>query len=161
MKSVKGFTLIELMIVVAIIGILATISMPRYLDYIARTQVIRTVSELGAYRAAAEDHLMNGSLSLTSINLGYSQSSLTTELVISNTVSSGGVLAAPAQFNANGSGSLMVQLDSTTQKALPTVKGVIVNINRTAHGSWSCSVDITAPMAAGTWKPSYMPPGCD
>ena len=50
----KGFTLIELMIVVAIIGILAAIAIPQYQNYISKSQVSRVMSEVGSMRTAAE-----------------------------------------------------------------------------------------------------------
>jgi len=57
MKKQQGFTLIELMIVVAIIAILAAIAIPQYQNYVARSAVTRLVGETGALRTAIEDCL--------------------------------------------------------------------------------------------------------
>jgi len=60
MKSQKGFTLIELMIVVAIIGILAAIALPAYQDYTVRSRVSEGLSLASAAKVAVAENAASG-----------------------------------------------------------------------------------------------------
>jgi len=66
MKKVQqGFTLIELMIVVAIIGILAAVAIPAYQDYLGRAQAAEAPALLGGLKAPiAEQYSLTGSLTI-------------------------------------------------------------------------------------------------
>ena len=55
----SGFTLIEVMIVVGIIGILAAIAIPNYRDYVLRGQLVDATSALSAFRARMERHFQD------------------------------------------------------------------------------------------------------
>ena len=67
---------IELMIVVAIIGILAAIAIPQYQNYIAKSQVSRVMSETGSMKTVVEDCILNGKTASNACELGWTKSNL-------------------------------------------------------------------------------------
>ena len=70
-QSTKGFTLIELMIVVAIIGILAAIAIPAYQDYIARAQASEGISLASGLKGLVNDVYSQTGTCPTIAELGY------------------------------------------------------------------------------------------
>ena len=75
MKRIQqGFTLIELMIVVAIVGILAAIALPAYQDYIVRSKMSETVAAIAACKTSVAEYASTkGSVPATTILSGCSE----------------------------------------------------------------------------------------
>ena len=102
MKSMqKGFTLIELMIVVAIIGILAAVALPAYQDYTIRAKMSEVVLAASACRTTINEVYQSGSgTAPTANNWGCESTSAVSKYVASVTTDANGVVEVVAQgFN--------------------------------------------------------------
>lgn len=112
----KGFTLIELMIVVAIIGILAAIAVPAYQDYTIKSRVSEGAALVGAVRTAVDitfaDGVPLGSMYVTHASLGLSNAgSYNSKYVGKVSLRAGGVVAVsmkPEKSLGTASGKLLV-----------------------------------------------------
>ena len=136
----QGFTLIELMIVVAIVGILAAIAIPAYQDYTVRAKVTEGLSMADAAKTAiSESAITNGSFPSVASGATYFTSS-STKNVSGVAYTASGVLTV--QMNDSIGGSVANGADTFTLTGTLASGGV----------TWVC--------AAGTIAPKYLPANC-
>lgn len=145
MNMQKGFTLIELMIVVAIIGILAAIAIPAYSNYITRSQVTEAVNMAGGLKGPLQEYGADKSSwptlvgptatpSTTQINATLSGKYATVNSTIGGTFPAGTVIATMTSGKASG-----------TNLAYVTADG---------GASWDCTTTAT------TVDKKYLPQAC-
>lgn len=147
-RTEKGFTLVELMIVVSIIGIISSIAVPFYQRYVSKTHIARAMGETGALKNAYEDCLSNSKTSVGECDFGATSSqTLGFDSPISSTA------ATPLTSTLNTVALSMTGTISGTFGATAPSPLVAKTITwtRGANGGWTCSTTAAA---------MYAPPSC-
>jgi type IV pilus assembly protein PilA len=151
----KGFTLIELMIVIAIIGILAAIAIPQYQNYITKSQVSRVMGEAGNYKTAVEDCANSGKVtgatsSATTCNAG--DLGLTASNILGETVSVTGTNAKSpvVELLGTGAATIVATFGNSASAALKNPAKTLT-WTRSTEGNWTC---------ATTAEAKHTPSGC-
>lgn len=128
-SSSDGFTLIEIMVVVAIVGLLASFAAPIYQQYVARAQVADGVSLTQRVRAAVEEYIVEqGTFPTDPADLARYDVQLSSKYVTSiNLTPVAGTMA---------SGEIVTQFRSTNVSRL--IAGGSISYFRSPEGIWSC-----------------------
>lgn len=153
MNAQKGFTLIELMIVVAIIGILAAIAIPAYQDYTVRAKVSEGLSLASAAKSVVAENASNA------LPFGQGYDGVKTKNVDSIAIAQGTGVITVTYTAAAGAVS-----GANTLLLTPTYKATTAAATQTAlSGTATASTVPTGPIewvCSGTMPNKYLPANC-
>ena len=132
MRNGLGFTLIELMIVIAIISVIAAIVTPVYLNYVARSQVASVLVELNGARAqyelAISDNIANNAFTAENMGLSSAGSQRCTYIIYEPVAG----VSLPA-------------LECRLRNAVAVLSGESVFLDRQENGTWKCRTSLGIP----------------
>ncbi|MGL6001272.1 MAG: pilin [Plesiomonas sp.] len=142
-KMKQGFTLIELMIVVAVIGVLAAIAIPQYQNYVAKAEIGAALSTVASMKTNAEDYIASkGSFPTSAVSIGAP--------VVPN-----GLVSVTSNLSA-----ITIHLGNSTSGVSPKAQGVYVTMQRLSDESWKCKVTSDATLNT-TVNEAITPKGCN